>query len=72
MSKFEFDIWKWGVSFRLPLIGATLLFWTGMRMWVFSVGRCDYGTVVIAVPGFWFAWSDPGMKSWLRKEDTHG
>jgi hypothetical protein len=54
-------LWRWGIWFRIPFIGDINTFWTGMNMWAFSVGRCDYGTVVIAIPGFWFSWSDPGL-----------
>ena len=63
----DFDKWKWGVSFRLPYLGAFLLFWGWRYWWHFSLERCDYGTLVILVPGFWFAWSDPGLNAWLTK-----
>lgn len=68
----KIEFWKWGVWFRLPWVGAFNLFWTGMRIWAFSVSRCDYGTVVIAIPGFWFAWSDPGLNAWLRTGERNG
>lgn len=64
--KLEFS--KWEVLLRLPWIGQFHLFWHKRWWWHFSFGRCDYGTLVILFPGFWFAYSDPGLRDALARQ----
>ena len=48
-------------NFSIPRIGRFHLFLTGQWCWQIEFGRCDYGTLVILVPGLWFSYSDSGL-----------